>query len=193
MAATPDTTPAEAGERRTGPTRVCRPVSAPAGSPEKLAELIERESLGQSLWHARDGSEKKSAKRGASTLVDVPDFPRILRSARVKACLSVAQLAAKTGLSRTHLYFLEAGEREPTVSTLFRIAFALSVKPSRLLGEREPEPDPSLVYQVCRTRKPPRRLPATLEFFPPDHDAPFGLRGWCRECERKRKRKAPAG
>jgi transcriptional regulator with XRE-family HTH domain len=193
MAATPDTTPAEAGERRTGPARASTPTGAESGSPEKVAELAERVRLRQPLWHPRDAAGKKREKRPVSGIPDAPDFPQLLRSARRRACLSVAQLAGRTGLARSYLYDLESGASDPTISTVFRIAFALSVKPSRLLGEREPEPDPSLVYQVCRTCKPPRRLPATLEFFPPDHDAPFGLRGWCRECERKRKRKAPAG
>ncbi len=57
-----------------------------------------------------------------------PDtFAARLRSLRAEAGLSVAALAEKAGIARTSLHNIEAGRREPTFSTLQRLALALGV------------------------------------------------------------------
>ena len=43
------------------------------------------------------------------------------------------------GIGRTHLCAIERGERKPTLETFFRIADALGVKPSVLMGAIEKE------------------------------------------------------
>ena len=43
------------------------------------------------------------------------------------------------GIGRTHLSAIERGERKPTLETLFKIAYALDVKPSTLLQAVEAE------------------------------------------------------
>lgn len=48
--------------------------------------------------------------------------------------LSLAALAAQTGLDATHLEAIESGETDPSVSTLDAIASALRVPPSWLYG-----------------------------------------------------------
>ncbi len=51
------------------------PTSAPPGSPEKVAVLVERAALRQSLWHARDACadpERPSGDRRGIRTVSLP-------------------------------------------------------------------------------------------------------------------------
>ena len=61
-------------------------------------------------------------------------FGKRLRALREAAKLNQGQLAAKAGLSRTYLNQLEAGKRDPSLSTLTRLAKALGVKVEALLS-----------------------------------------------------------
>ena len=54
-------------------------------------------------------------------------FPCLLRSLREQAGLSVAQLAVKAGLRRETIHRYEAGEREPSLVGLKRLARGLGV------------------------------------------------------------------
>jgi len=54
-------------------------------------------------------------------------FPATLHALRLRAELSVAELAVRTGLSRTAIYNLENGEDRPTWETVQKLAAALSV------------------------------------------------------------------
>ena len=54
-------------------------------------------------------------------------FPATLHTLRLRAELSVAELAVRTGLSRTSIYNLENGEDRPTWETVQNLAAALGV------------------------------------------------------------------
>lgn len=60
-------------------------------------------------------------------------FARNLRNAREKAGLSQDALADKAGMHRNAIALLEAGKRDPKVSTVVKLAKALGVKASDLL------------------------------------------------------------
>lgn len=55
---------------------------------------------------------------------------RVCRSAR---SFSLAELAERTGLSQSYLSMMESGKREPTLSTLEKVARALTVPTPVLL------------------------------------------------------------
>lgn len=61
-------------------------------------------------------------------------FGKRLRALREKAGTSQGDLADMAGLSRTYLNQLEAGKRDPSLSTLTRLARALGVKLEALIG-----------------------------------------------------------
>ena len=61
-------------------------------------------------------------------------FGRRLRVLREEAGKSQGDLADRAGLSRTYLNQLEAGRRDPSLSTLTRLARALGVKLEALIG-----------------------------------------------------------
>jgi len=61
----------------------------------------------------------------------------IIGTERVKRRMTQEQLSGLAGISRSHLAALESGQKSPKVSTLWRIAEALSVKPSRLIAMME--------------------------------------------------------
>lgn len=60
-------------------------------------------------------------------------FGENMRDARHRANLSQIGLAEVTGLDRAAISFLERADRAPDLSTLVRVAQALSVKPGDLL------------------------------------------------------------
>ena len=45
------------------------------------------------------------------------------------------------GIGRTHLSAIERGERKPTLETLYKIAYALDVKPSIIIAAIDAEID----------------------------------------------------
>ncbi len=61
-------------------------------------------------------------------------FGRRLQAFREAAGKSQGDLADKAGLSRTYLNQLEAGKRDPSLSTLTSLARALGVKLEALIG-----------------------------------------------------------
>lgn len=63
---------------------------------------------------------------------------RNIRRLRESAGRSLADVAESAGLSRTTLHGIEQGEANPTLSTLWALASALSVPLGRLLGGAEP-------------------------------------------------------
>lgn len=62
-------------------------------------------------------------------------FPARLRSLRERAGLSVPDLARAVGVSRQQIHGYESGKNEPRLSTLIRLAEALGVAVSSLVGE----------------------------------------------------------
>ena len=62
---------------------------------------------------------------------------RRLKALRVEKDLSRQELAEKAGLSREYIRKLEAGLYDPTVGTLQKLAKALGVPVTKLLGGEE--------------------------------------------------------
>lgn len=57
-----------------------------------------------------------------------------LREARVRLGLTQEQVAQRSGVHSTEVSRIEAGKRDPKVSTLERLAKAVEVKPGQLLS-----------------------------------------------------------
>ena len=66
-------------------------------------------------------------------------FGKVLRKLRVGKKLSQEKLAELCDLDRTYISLLERGLRQPTISTLFKIADALDLPPSELVKKVEDE------------------------------------------------------
>jgi transcriptional regulator with XRE-family HTH domain len=67
-------------------------------------------------------------------------FGRAVRDCRSRRGLSQEQLADLAGIHRTYIGGIERGERNPTLTMIHRLARALRVRPTRLLGSEEPQP-----------------------------------------------------
>ena len=57
----------------------------------------------------------------------------VIGTERVRKGMTQEQLSGLAGISRSHLAALENGQKSPKVETLWKIAEALSVKPSKLI------------------------------------------------------------
>ena len=68
-------------------------------------------------------------------------FGQVLRRARIRAGLSQEELAHRCGRHRTLMSMLERGVRQPSLTTVFRLARELNVKPSRLIARMELDAD----------------------------------------------------
>lgn len=64
-------------------------------------------------------------------------FGAVLRRLRTKSGLSQEELAHRCTLDRTYISLLERGLRQPTLSTIFRIADTLEASPSDLIKQVE--------------------------------------------------------
>lgn len=62
-------------------------------------------------------------------------FGKQLQRLRTERSLTQEQLAVKAGLARVYLTKLESGQHDPSLSTLVRLARALRVSVTELLGE----------------------------------------------------------
>jgi transcriptional regulator with XRE-family HTH domain len=62
-------------------------------------------------------------------------FGRRVRELRKERGLSQVELAAKVGIDRSYMGFLERGERNPSLEVIAKIAEALSVTPDELLKQ----------------------------------------------------------
>lgn len=68
-------------------------------------------------------------------------FGKVLRTLREGTNLSQEKLAEYCDLDRTYISMLERGLRQPTITTLFKIADALDISPSELVKRVEMEID----------------------------------------------------
>jgi transcriptional regulator with XRE-family HTH domain len=66
-------------------------------------------------------------------------FGKVLRKLREGKKLSQEKLAEYCDLDRTYISLLERGLRQPTITTLFKIAEALEMKPSEIIKQVETE------------------------------------------------------
>ena len=64
-------------------------------------------------------------------------FGRSLRQRRLAKLFSQEALSIESNLSRAYLSDLETGKKDPSLFTIFKLANALKIKPSVLIGEFE--------------------------------------------------------
>jgi transcriptional regulator with XRE-family HTH domain len=64
-------------------------------------------------------------------------FGQVLRKHRLAAELSQEQLGLESGVQRNFISLIETGQNQPTITTIFKLAGALGVKPSKLVSEAE--------------------------------------------------------
>ena len=66
-------------------------------------------------------------------------FGVVLRRLRDERSMSQEALSAETGIDRSFLAKMEAGRRQPTITTFIRLSRALGVKPSAVMDAVETE------------------------------------------------------
>lgn len=66
---------------------------------------------------------------------------RAIAKARQNKGVTQEVLSGLADIGRTHLSAIERGERKPTIETLWRIAFALDMRPYELVRKIEAEVD----------------------------------------------------
>ncbi|MBC7570465.1 MAG: helix-turn-helix transcriptional regulator [Spirosoma sp.] len=64
-------------------------------------------------------------------------FGELLKTLRERHGISQEKLAEKSDLHRTYISLLERGIRQPSLTTIFKIANALSLSPSEVISELE--------------------------------------------------------
>lgn len=64
-------------------------------------------------------------------------FGRVLQRLRKTQGLSQEELSLRSGLDRTFISRLEGGQRQPTISTLIKLAQALNVTAASIVAEVE--------------------------------------------------------
>ena len=70
-------------------------------------------------------------------MLDAEVVGSVLQRFRENRNLSQELVSGLAGIGRTHLSAIERGERKPTLETFFKIAYALDIKPSRIMEEIE--------------------------------------------------------
>ena len=61
-------------------------------------------------------------------------FGKVLREIRTENNISQEKLAELCDLDRTYISLLERGLRQPTITTIFKLARALDISPSSIIG-----------------------------------------------------------
>ncbi len=64
-------------------------------------------------------------------------FGLALHKHRKAAGMSQEQLGLESGVQRNFISLIETGQNQPTITTIFKLAAALGVKPSKLVQEAE--------------------------------------------------------
>lgn len=67
----------------------------------------------------------------------VKQFAKVLQELRHESGLSQEELAEKCNLHDRYISFLERGLRQPTITTIFKLAKALNISPSQLIEKVE--------------------------------------------------------
>ena len=62
---------------------------------------------------------------------------KALRKLRLATELSQEQLGFESGVQRNFISLIETGQNQPTIGTIFKLAQALGIKPSKLVSEAE--------------------------------------------------------
>jgi len=66
-------------------------------------------------------------------------FGIVLRELRLKSGLSQESLGFAADLQRNYISLMELGQNQPTITTIFKLADALGIKPSKLIDLVENE------------------------------------------------------
>ena len=61
-------------------------------------------------------------------------FGKVLRKLRKDAGLTQEELGLEADLQRNYISSLELGEKQPTITSIFKIASALKIKPGKLVS-----------------------------------------------------------
>jgi transcriptional regulator with XRE-family HTH domain len=109
-----------------------------------------RNTARRSPANAVESSAIAPAPKDAGALADSPDVGSALRQLRGERGLSLDKLAYESGVSRAMLSQIELGRSTPTITVLWRIARALGVPFSSLLGG--PAPEEPLVFRASRAK-----------------------------------------
>lgn len=64
-------------------------------------------------------------------------FSKVLRELREANHISQEKLAEYCDLDRTYISLLERGLRQPTITTVFKLAKALNISPTKLIEKVE--------------------------------------------------------
>lgn len=64
-------------------------------------------------------------------------FGQVLRKHRLAAGMTQEQLGLEADVQRNFVSLIETGQNQPTITTVFKLASALQIKPSRLIMETE--------------------------------------------------------
>ena len=64
-------------------------------------------------------------------------FGQVLRKHRLAAGMSQEQLGLEAGVQRNFISLIETGQNQPTITTIFKLAAAMGIKPSKLIVETE--------------------------------------------------------
>ena len=67
----------------------------------------------------------------------IETFGKVLRELRGENNISQEKLAEYCDLDRTYISLLERGLRQPTITTIFKLAKALNISPSTLIEKVE--------------------------------------------------------
>jgi transcriptional regulator with XRE-family HTH domain len=77
--------------------------------------------------------------RGETTLYFQEAFGRVLRRLRKESGLSQEALGFESELQRNYISLMELGKFQPTISTVFKLAYALKITPSQMVNKVELE------------------------------------------------------
>lgn len=75
---------------------------------------------------------------GSSGDYELP-FGAALRRVRLAAGMSQERLSLEAGVQRNFISLIETGQNQPTISTISKLAHAMSMKASELVAEAEAE------------------------------------------------------
>lgn len=60
-------------------------------------------------------------------------FGLVLRRLRKEMGLSLEGLGLDANLQTKHIFYLETGQKQPSIATVFKLASALKIKPGKLI------------------------------------------------------------
>lgn len=74
---------------------------------------------------------------GNSPLTPNAAFGLALRGHRMAAGMSQEALGLESGVQRNFISLIETGQNQPTITTIFKLAEALNIRPSKLVADAE--------------------------------------------------------